>query len=222
MRRPTALPVLLLVGAIGAVGAACSSGAKSTAASPTSITPSTSGSASSAPGCHGAVPGAGGQGSGDVLVPGDIPDTQAYVTYQSPTDGYRIDTPEGWARRQAGPAVTFGDKFNAIRVELTSAPSAPTVASAQSADVALLASTVPCFQAGKVSQVSRKSGPAVVITYRADSAPDPVTNKVVRLDVERYQFWHAGRTATITLSSPQGSDNVDPWRRVTDSFAWTA
>jgi hypothetical protein len=25
---------------------------------------------------------------------------------------------------------------------------------------------------------------------------------------------------TLTLSAPVGSDNVDPWRTVTDSFRW--
>ena len=75
--------------------------------------------------------------------------------------------------------------------------------------------------AGKVSQVSRSAGPAILVTYRADSPPDPVTAKVVHQDVERYVFWRSGSEVVITLSSSQGSDNVDPWRKVTDSFRWT-
>ena len=65
-----------------------------------------------------------------------------------------------------------------------------------------------------------QAGPVVLVTYRANSAPDPVTGKSVVLDVERYEMWHNGTRATITLSAPQGSDNVDPWRTVTDSFRW--
>jgi hypothetical protein len=38
--------------------------------------------------------------------------------------------------------------------------------------------------------------------------------------VERYEFWRAGHEVVLTLSAPVGSDNVDPWRKVTDSFAW--
>jgi hypothetical protein len=159
-------------------------------------------------------------GGGDVLVPGDIPDNQAYVAYQSAADGYHLSVPEGWARSQAGATVTFSDKFNSIQVQVVAAPSPPSVASAQSTEVAALAASTPCFQAGKVGQAVRRSGPAVLITYRADSPADPVTGKVVRQDVERYEFWHAAKEAVITLSSPQGSDNVDPWRKVTDSFAW--
>ena len=59
-----------------------------------------------------------------------------------------------------------------------------------------------------------------MITYRADADPDPVTGKVVHDDVERYEFWKAGKTVILALSGPQGADNVDPWRIVTDSLAW--
>jgi len=40
------------------------------------------------------------------------------------------------------------------------------------------------------------------------------------MNVERYAFWRAGTTVILTLSGPQGADNVDPWRMVTDSFGW--
>ncbi|MDT4974331.1 MAG: hypothetical protein QOG98_89, partial [Pseudonocardiales bacterium] len=59
------------------------------------------------------------------------------------------------------------------------------------------------------------------LTYRADSAPNPVTNKVAVEAVERYEFWRNGTEVVLTLSAPVGSDNVDPWLKVTDSFAWT-
>jgi hypothetical protein len=68
--------------------------------------------------------------------------------------------------------------------------------------------------------VARKSGATTRIVFRADSAPEPVTGKVVRDDVERYEYWHAGKEAIITLAAPVGSDNVDVWRRITDSFTW--
>ena len=38
--------------------------------------------------------------------------------------------------------------------------------------------------------------------------------------VERYEFWRGGTEAVVTLSGAAGSDNVDPWRLVTDSFTW--
>jgi hypothetical protein len=56
--------------------------------------------------------------------------------------------------------------------------------------------------------------------YNATSATDAVTGKSVTLDVERYLFWHKGTLVTLTLSSAKGSDNVDPWKTVTDSLTW--
>lgn len=199
------------------------SGASGTTSSVTVGTVGGTGAAATAAGpgtCRtGTTTAGGGQGGGDVLVPGDIPDGIAYVTYHSP-DGFHIDHPDGWSQSEVRGAVVFTDKFNSIRIEVTPVASAPTVASARSGEVPTLAAAAPCYQAGVVTQVTRKSGPAVLITYRADSAQDPVTGKVVLEDVERYEFWSAGHQATITLSASRGSDNVDPWRRVTDSFAW--
>lgn len=68
--------------------------------------------------------------------------------------------------------------------------------------------------------VQRAAGPAVLITYQAISAPDAVTGKSVTEAVERYEFWRGGQEVVLTLSAPQGADNVDPWRMITDSFRW--
>jgi hypothetical protein len=205
------------------VAAAGCSASKSSPSSTSPTNPAIAGApvTTTSPGCATGASG-GAAGPGDVLVPGDIPDNQAYVAFQSAGDGYRVDVPEGWARQQAGSTVTFADKFNSIRVEVRPAATAPSVAAAQASDVAALAGSVACFRAGMVTQVTRKAGPVVLVTYRAGSPPDAVTGKVVNLDVERYEFWHAGKQANVTLSSPHGSDNVDPWRRVTDSFTWTS
>src|SRR5690349_231827 len=42
--------------------------------------------------------------------PGDIPDTQAFITYSSPQGHYNVEVPEGWARTEAGVDVRFVDK----------------------------------------------------------------------------------------------------------------
>jgi hypothetical protein len=215
---PGTIAAFLLAGVLLATACSSSGGSTKSAAVGSSATASTAGS------CRSGSPGPGAQGGADVAVPGDIPDNQAYVTYHS-SASYHIDVPEGWQRSQpagAGGAVVFTDRFNAIHVSLTPAPTAPTVTSARSNEMPPVAASVSCFRAGKVSQVTRKSGPAVLVTYQADSSQDPVTGKVVLEDVERYEFWRSGTEAVITLSSPRGSDNVDPWRRVTDSFAWGA
>ena len=83
-----------------------------------------------------------------------------------------------------------------------------------------LGAGTPHFALGNVTSVTRKAGPAVLITYNAASPADPVTGKSVATAVERYEFWKGGQEVVLTLSGPQGSDNVDPWRTVTDSFGW--
>jgi hypothetical protein len=152
---------------------------------------------------------------------GDIPDNQAYVRYQVPGAGYSLKVPEGWARTAKGGAVTFTDKLNSIRLESAPAASAPTVASATAKEVPALAGSVPGYQAGGVTSVSRSAGPAVRITYMAASPADPVTGKSHTDAVERYIFFKNGRTAVVTLTGPKGADNVDPWMIVTDSLTWT-
>ncbi len=151
---------------------------------------------------------------------GDIPDNQAFVAYSPPSGGFSVKIPEGWARVEAGGAVTFTDKLNSIRMEKAAAAVAPTIQSAQQNELPKFQAAAGNFQAGKVTTVTRKAGAAVLITYGADSAPDPVTGKVIHDAVERYEFWKAGTEVVLTLSGPQGADNVDPWRIVTDSFGW--
>jgi hypothetical protein len=115
----------------------------------------------------------------------------------------------------------FSDKLNTIRIETVGAPAAPSAASVAAQDVPALKAQSRCFEGGAVTTLSRPAGTAVLVTYRADAPADPVTGKVVHDDVERYAFWNAGTEAVLTLSSPQGSDNVDPWRTVTESFRWS-
>jgi len=73
---------------------------------------------------------------------------------------------------------------------------------------------------GKLSEVIRRGGHAVLLTYQGDSPPDQVTGKVVRDAFERFTFYRAGRRVDLTLSGPTTADNVDPWRIVSDSLRW--
>jgi hypothetical protein len=79
---------------------------------------------------------------------------------------------------------------------------------------------VPGFALGDVQSVRRSAGPAVLIAYQATSAPNAVTGKPVTEAAERYVFWRGGQEVLLTLSGPKGADNVDPWRKITDSFRW--
>ncbi len=203
---------LLVTGALGLALLSTACGASSTKAA----APATGAAGSPAPSSTSSTPA---PGAPEVNAAGDIPDTQAFVAYTPAAGGFSVKVPEGWARTDDPGGVTFTDKFNSVRVTTADAPAAPTVASAQ-AELPALRSTVANYEAGKVSAVSRTAGPGVLITYRADSTANAVTGKVIRLDVERYEFWKAAKLVVLTLSGPQGADNVDPWRTVTDSLGW--
>jgi hypothetical protein len=152
--------------------------------------------------------------------PGDIPDNQVYVHYAPASKAYSLQVPEGWAMTHPGRATLFTDKYNSIRVDSLHVAKAPTVASAKANELPAIKASARGFAAGAVTKVARTAGSAVKITYQADSAPNPVTGKVVVEAVERYEFWRRGTEVVLTLSGAVGSDNVDPWRKVTDSFGW--
>jgi hypothetical protein len=220
---------------LAVVAASCSSGGTKTKASSrttatsalsasvssTAPVTSTTSAAAASSTCSPAGTGPGAGGKGDVAPPGDIPDNQAYVAFASPNGHYTVKVPEGWARSDQGTVTIFSDKLNTIRIETVAAPAAPSAGSVEAQDVPALKAQSRCFEGGAVTTISRSAGAAVLVKYRADAPADPVTGKVVHDDVERYAFWNAGTEAVLTLSSPQGSDNVDPWRTVTDSFRWS-
>jgi hypothetical protein len=128
-----------------------------------------------------------------------------------------VNVPEGWSRTTKGTTVTFTDKLNTVQVDAQ--PGAPvTLADAKKTDVPSLAGSTRAFKLVSVAGVTLPAGPAVLISYQANSDPNPVTGKQYRLDVLRYELYHAGTRTTLTLLSPVGADNVDPWKVVTDSL----
>ncbi len=153
--------------------------------------------------------------------PGDIPDNQVFVKYRPPGSTVTIQVPEGWARSTHAGTVTFTDHFNSVGIAERQASTAPTVRSAMHQDVPAIKAAQASVKAVHVSMITRAGQHAVLITYQADSKPDPVTNKVVVDAVEVYEFFHQGHEAVLTLTGPSGADNVDPWRTVSESLAWS-
>lgn len=152
--------------------------------------------------------------------PGDIPDNQAFVTYRSSQGGYQLEAPEGWARSDAGGDVTFIDKLNGEQVTLSQAAAAPTAATARANEVAALEKSGRAVQVLNVKDMKLPGGSAVFVEYTANSAPDAVTGKQVRLENQAYLFFKDGKLATVTLWAPKGADNVDQWQRIAQSFRW--
>ena len=155
----------------------------------------------------------------EVNPPGDIPDTQAFVKYRS-SGGYELDVPEGWARTESGPDVSFINKYDGVKVTLTNATTAPTAASVRANEAKQIQSQGHAVTITSVSDVTLPAGKAVVVKYTSNSEPSAVTNKVVRLENEAYIFFRSGKEATVTVWAPQGADNVDQWNRMSKSFRW--
>jgi len=151
--------------------------------------------------------------------PGDIPDNQVFIDYQSPL-GFEIKVPEGWARRQTNDGVTFSDKYNTIELLVAQRVEALTLSGAKEREIAELARTGKAVRISSVKTTTLPSGSAIVVSYGSNSAPNPVTNKAIRLENERYFFWKDGKLVTLTLSAPFGADNVDQWRLMSKSFGW--
>lgn len=156
----------------------------------------------------------------EVNAAGDIPDNQVFVPFNPPATTFEVSVPQGWARSSDGEATTFTDKFNSVRIEAHPVTGAPGAESVRAEDVPALQSSVPGFAVGDIRVVTRSSGPAVLLTYTATSPPSAVTGKSVTEAVERYAFWRGGQEVVLTLSGPQGADNVDPWRKISDSLRW--
>ncbi|ORI13508.1 hypothetical protein [Rhodococcus sp. 1168] len=174
----------------------------------TNPTPTVGGSTAAAP-------------TSEVNPAGDIPDNQAFVPYTAPDDSFTMSIPEGWAKTDTPKGVKFSDKFNSITISSReNVAVAPSVESARSTELPALAANTPGYTPGDVKSVDRKSGSVMLITYQDQSAPSAVTGKSVTEAVEQYEFFESGRDVVLTLAAPDGSDNVDPWRTVTDSFAW--
>jgi hypothetical protein len=66
-----------------------------------------------------------------------------------------------------------------------------------------------------------RSKPGEKVTSSRMSAPDPVTGKRLKLVIDRYEYGKGGKVAVLDLSTPEGVDNVDAYRLISESFKWT-
>jgi hypothetical protein len=200
--------------AIGLAGAvllgACSSG---TSTAPTTTAVTHPGTVSTGAGSATSVTAA-----PETLTPGDIPDTIAYIPYTNSPGGYTFNHPEGWAQTGQGTSVTFTDKDNGVSAGVQPATAAPNATSAQASDIPALRASEPAFALISVADVALPAGPGVLIVYRRNSPPDPVTGRSVRQEVNRYEIFGTNRVVMFDLFGAVGADNVDPYRRMSQSL----
>jgi hypothetical protein len=142
---------------------------------------------------------------------GDIPDNQVFVVYSG--NSFSMKFPEGWTQSGSGDNVTFRDKNNIVRIVIVPG-GPPTVASVQK-EVASLKGATPT---GAPATLKIGGLPAVKVTYKTTSAPNPVTGKRLTLTVDRYELAKNGKRVIVDLGSPVGVDNVDAYRMMIQSL----
>jgi hypothetical protein len=152
--------------------------------------------------------------------PGDIPDTTVYVAYRSQKGHVQLKVPEGWSRQDATASSTFSSNLNSITIAWTPKAAAPSAASARATVIPALQRGTLAFRLMSVRTVRLNAGPAIEITYQVNSPPNQVTGRQYRLVIERFELTTGGRGVVLSLSSAVGSDNVDPWRIVSQSLRW--
>jgi hypothetical protein len=200
--------VSLAAAAAGLTACGSSSSTSSTAAKKPSSAPA----ASPAPAGSGAPVQAGSDATSAAT--GDIPDNQAFLTFHDPRLGIALRYPEGWTQLRTATGVSFRDKGNQVRAQVTRG-AAPTVASVR-AELARRSGVTT----QSVTTAVLPAGAVVKAHYVVRGAADPVTGRRPILLVDRYVYTHAGKVATLDLATPRGVDNIDAYRMISRSFAW--
>jgi hypothetical protein len=143
---------------------------------------------------------------------------QRFPLFRNPAAHYSIRHPEGWARRGSGRDVTFEHEGNVIHIVVDKG-TAPSPASVTE-ELQMLQETDLALRFREPQLVRIGSERAVKAVYTTRGRPDPETGKRVALTVDRYEFGQGGRRAIVDLASPQGVDDADAYRVISESFRW--
>ena len=192
----------------GATPNAAASASPSASTSPSSGSPSASADPSSA---ASEDPNAG-------KAVGDVPDNAIYLTYQDAAHAFSIKYVEGWQVVTAGDGVTMHDKDSSETVAIV-APQTDIPAWIASTDLPALRAQVG-FKLIKQDTVKAGSATLNHLSYHLPAPPNPVTGKQVPSTVDRYYVPGTAGLAVISLSTPDGVDNVDAFRLMIESFKW--
>ena len=96
--------------------------------------------------------------------PGDIPDSQAFITYTSPL-GVSLKIPEGCSRKERADGAAIFDKYGVIDVAISSLPTAPAAASAKTGEAVELERNGRAVKIASIKDIMLPAGPAVQIVW---------------------------------------------------------
>ncbi len=229
MNTTTSLPILRRLAACVLCLAVVGCGASSRSASPTSsaaappasVGPSAPASATSGESLPPASAPDESQAPdiGGGTTAGDVPDNAVFLTYQQANLGFSIQYVEGWQVTTQSDGVVIRDKDSSETVTVVDLPG----------DVAgFIGSTdLPSLQGQAgfklVKQNTVKVGATSYhhLVYHILSPADPVTGKQVPSTVDRYYVPGPAQLAIVSMSTPDGVDNVDAFRQMIESFKWS-
>ena len=150
---------------------------------------------------------------------GDIPDNAVFLTYHDTGRGFSIHYVEGW-QVTAGPAgIAIRDKDSSETVAIVPATS-DVAAYITGTDLPAL-QTQTGFQLVKRDTVKVGAKTYDHLLVQVPAPPDPVTGKQIPSTIDRYYVPGPKGLAIVSLSTPDGVDNVDAFRQMIESFTWS-
>jgi len=150
---------------------------------------------------------------------GDIPDTATYLRYKGRV--YSIEYVEGWVQVElAHNGVRMSDIDSFERVSVAARPSKSLLEFVRGSGLRATEREYRGAKSVSITSIHLPAGWSVRLTFRAPSAPDPVTGKRVTLVIDRYFVPGRRNIAIISFATPLGVDNVDAFRRIARSFRW--
>jgi len=150
---------------------------------------------------------------------GDVPDNAVFLTYQHPEPGFSIQYVEGWQVSGTADGVIVRDKDSSETVVIVPLPS-DISACVLDAELPALGALDGFSLIGK-DRVRINAQRIIHLAYHAPAPADPVTGKRVPSTVDRYYVPGPDRMAIVSLSTPDGVDNVDAFRQMIESLTWS-
>ena len=211
-------PALLSPAVLALIVAACG-GTTGKTASPTAATlvppPGPSAAASGTAGVSASQE----PDSGVLTTAGDIPDNAVFLTYRDAGRGFSIQYVEGWQVTAGPDGVAVRDKDSSETVTVVPVP-ADVAAYIAGTDLPALQKQ-PGFALVKHDTVKVGGRTYEHLLVHLPAPPDPVTGKQVPSTVDRYYVRGLKGLAIVSLSTPDGVDNIDAFRKMVESFTWS-
>lgn len=223
LARLLIIPSLSLLVVACAGGASGSPGATALPPATSATLPATGPAGSTVPGTTSSSPNASAGGStapepSGGTTSGDVPDNAVFLTYRGGTPAFAIQYVEGWQVTSQRDGVVVRDKDSSETVSVVAMP-ADLSAWIAGTDLPALRAQAG-FKLDKQDRVKVGSTSYDHLVYHLPAPPDPVTGKQVPSTIDRYYVPGSAGLAVVSLSTPDGVDNVDAFRQMIGSFTW--